>query len=763
MNDGSSSSEASDYLVLPGRDECLDLLMNAPVGIFTTTPEGRLLYCNESLASLFGYESSQEMIRSIKDIGSQLYTDPRDREEFRRLMHTDGHVANHEWRMTRLDGSVFWASLNAHVLPGRDGSSVLYQGYIADVSSRKQAEEKFTKVFMAAPNCIAIIRLNDGIITNVNSGFEEITGWTRSEAIGSSSVDMGLWIDPLELDSITDVLRDGNDFINWEFMFRNKAGEMRNGVYSARSILIENEPHYILILQDVTQSKISEESLRLTQFAMDLAPDSILWVDDQGKIIYANKAACSSMGFTQEELLQKKIFEIDPDFPEAGWEQHKVDLKRMGRMRFEGRHRTKDGGIFPVEVTTNYIEYKDRFLGIAFDRNISERKKAEEEHERLQNRLFQAQKMESLGILAGGVAHDFNNLLQIISGNIEMLQKGKRPEDPDMSRLATVSKYIERAGGLVQQLLLFGRKALVHRESLDMNHEVSEALKILGRTIPKMIQIGHNLAGDLWPVGADAIQVEQVLLNLGANAVDAMPDGGKLILETRNILIDENNPGEIREIPSGRYVLLTVTDTGCGMSRKTLSHVFDPFFTTKEAGRGTGLGLASAYGIVKAHGGYIHCQSNPGKGTSFSMYWPALEETLTLDSALPKNDPGGGTESILVVDDEPEIQELTREFLEPFGYEVRVANSGEEAIEIFRKKSDLPDLVLLDLNMPGMGGIKCLMELLATEPSIKVLVASGYMEDSHAREALASGARGFIGKPYQITELAVRVREILDE
>ncbi|MBN2586080.1 MAG: PAS domain S-box protein [Candidatus Fermentibacteraceae bacterium] len=750
-------------MILPSKDESLELLMNAPVGIFTTNPEGRLLYANEALAGLFGYESPDDMIESVTDIGSQLYASPGDREEFSRLMRTEGRVKNREYKMTRRDGSQFWASLNARAVEGENGRSILFQGYFSDVSSRRQAEDKFTKIFMAAPNCIAIIRLDDGVIADVNSGFEDITGWKRSEAIGRNSTEMGLWLDPVELDSMTTILRDGSDFINWEFKFRNKAGDLRDGVYSARSILIENEQHYILILQDVTQSKRADESLRLTQFAMDRAPDSILWVDDQGGIIYANQAACSSMGFTQEELLSKKVFEIDPDFPEEGWEQHKVDLQRMGRMRFEGRHRTKEGGIFPVEVTTNYVEYKDRFLGIAFDRDTTERRKAQEEQERLQNRLFQAQKMESLGILAGGVAHDFNNLLQIISGNIEMLLNEKDQDHPDVERLETAARSIDRAGGLVQQLLLFGRKAVVQRMPLNLNHEVNEALQILERTIPKMIRIKRYLADDLWPVSADPIQVEQVLLNLGANSVDAMPGGGELKVKTGNILLDEAHHGDIEDIPNAGYVLLTVSDTGCGMSPDTLNHMYDPFFTTKEAGRGTGLGLASAYGIVKAHGGYIRCQSEPGAGSKFRIYWPALDQTFPLDFPSSRDIAPAGRESILIVDDEQEILRLTKEYLEALGYRILTAEDGEHALETFDQERGKIDIVLLDLNMPGMGGTKCLKQLLEKDPETRVLVASGYMEDSHAHEALTSGAMGFIGKPYQMKELAGKVREILDE
>lgn len=763
MNSGNSESGNGTGLVLPALYESLDLLMNSPVGTFTSTPDGKLLYCNESLARLFGYDSPRAMVRCVIDIGSQLYTDSNYRDKFRSLMQTDGRVKNLECPMKRQNGTVFWASLNAHAIKSENGENIFYQGYVSDVSSRRQAEEKFTKIFMAAPNCIAIIRIEDGVIVDVNSGFEEITGWDSSDAIGRNSADVGLWLSPEDRKTMMAILLEGKDFINWEFEFRNRNGNLRNGIYSARSIVIENEPHYILILQDVTQKKLSDESLRLTQFAMDRAPDSILWVDDNGYIIYANQAACSSMGFSREELLEKKVFEIDPDFPEDGWEQHKTDMRRLGRMSFEGRHRKKNGDMFPVEVTTNYIDYMGKFLGIAFDRDISERKKAEEERERLQNRLFHAQKMESLGTLAGGVAHDFNNLLQIVSGNVEMLKKGKDGTHPDFTRLEAISKSIRRAGALTQQLLLFGRKAVVQRKPLDLNNQVREALNILGRTVPKMIKIRSILVSDPWFVGADPIQVEQVMLNLVSNSVYAMPDGGEFTVETKNISIDGDDPGNFMEIPSGRYVLLKVTDTGFGMSGETLNHVFDPFFTTKEVGEGTGLGLASVYGIVKAHGGYINCQSKLGKGTTFRIYWPVLDKPLSQPTTPPNKQPSGGTESILVVDDEPEILELTREFLEPLGYRVFTVNSGEQALNALMRRKDELSMVLLDLNMPGMGGMKCLKRIMKDYALVKVLVASGYIEDRHTQEALEAGASGFISKPYHMNELAARIRDILDE
>lgn len=758
------------HAIPPGLEEWHDLLMNAPVGVFTSTPEGRILYANQAFARLYGFETPRAMIETVTEVGSQLYAESSDREQFRQQLQTHGRVVNYECRMVRRDGSIFWASLNARVVREQKGGTESFQGYITDISDRRRAEqksrcseEKFTIVFMSAPNCMAIVRLVDGVVHDVNQAFEQVTGWQRSDVIGKTSSESGFWVNAKEREAMVGELARGRDVLQREFGFRNRNGEPRDGLYSARPIQIEDQPYYIFILQDITESKRVEESLRLTQFAMDQAPDSILWVDHQGALIYANRAACSSTGFTKEELLRMKVFDVDPDFPDSKWEQHKVDLRRLEKMTFEGRHKRKNGQPYPVEVTTNYIEYKGRFLGIAFDRDISERKKYEEEREKMQNRLFQAQKMESLGILAGGVAHDFNNLLQIIGGNLELLLSSKYPEDTDMPRLKTVIWSIERAGKLVQQLLLFGRKAVTQRKPLDLNHEVDEAIKILERTIPKMILISRHLASNLWSVSADSVQVEQVLLNLGTNAVDAMPNGGKLLVETKNIVLDVGPVSGEADAEPGRYVLLTVTDSGCGMTRETINHVFDPFFTTKEVGKGTGLGLASTYGIVKSHGGHIQCYSEPGQGTTFKIYWPALAQD-GLHSELPSSsdEPQGGDESILVVDDEPEILKLSREILETFGYRVFTAETGERALEIHAQQQGKIDVVLLDLNMPGMGGTNCLLHLLAEDPSAKVIIASGYSENGQGRDALSIGAKGFIGKPYQMKELAAKIRAILD-
>jgi PAS domain S-box-containing protein len=406
---------------------------------------------------------------------------------------------------------------------------------------------------------------------------------------------------------------------------------------------------------------------------------------------------------------------------------------------------------------------------IGTHQDITERKQAEQEREKLQSQLHQAQKMESVGILAGGVAHDFNNLLHVIRGNIELLARNLSRDPQSENRLESVSRALDRAARLVQQLLFFSRKAEPGKEWVDLNQEVREAVRMLERTIPKMVALELHLDPDIWPISGDPVQIEQVLLNLANNSVDAMPDGGRLVIETGNVELDADfvrlHPGA----STGPHVFLTVSDTGCGMDAMTRKHVFDPFFTTKEVGQGTGLGLASVYGIITAYGGYIQCYSEPGQGTTFRIYLPALEGGETGAEASqnvanvpnPQRAEDQDNQTILVVDDEREIRELTQEALEDFGYVVLSAANGEEALDIYQEHGQTIDLILLDLNMPGMGGHKCLQELQRLNPTVRVLISSGYSANVQAAESLKSGAVGFIGKPYQLKELEAAVREAL--
>ncbi len=383
----------------------------------------------------------------------------------------------------------------------------------------------------------------------------------------------------------------------------------------------------------------------------------------------------------------------------------------------------------------------------------------------LEAQLLQAQKMESVGTLAGGIAHDFNNIMQAISGYTQLMLWDRGPEDPDYLNLRAIEKAASRASKLTRQLLTFSRKVPSALKPVNLNAEIEAVRAILVRTIPKMIRIECRLAPDISIINADRSQIEQVLMNIAVNASHAMPDGGRLVYETRNVELDRTFCLAHPEASEGPHVLLSIADTGHGMDAETRLRVFEPFFTTREIGQGTGLGLAMAYGIVKNHGGYIHCESAPGQGTCFSLYFPALRKVQAQagKDTDKKAIAPSGSETILVVDDEKVVLDLAETMLKRFGYGVIRAENGEAALAVMAEKAEKVNLVVLDLNMPGMGGQSCLETLKARYPAVPVLVASGYSPNGSMQDTLASGAAGFIGKPYQLQKMLQTIRNILDE
>jgi len=371
--------------------------------------------------------------------------------------------------------------------------------------------------------------------------------------------------------------------------------------------------------------------------------------------------------------------------------------------------------------------------------------------------------MEAVGTLAGGVAHDFNNLLQAILGYTQMLLLDKEKDSPEFTRLAQIEKAAHRASALTQQLLTFSRKVESELRPLDLNNEVRQVQRILERTIPKMIDIELHLQEEPWTINADPVQMEQVMMNLGVNARDAMPEGGKLVFETENVVLDREYCSTHLGAKEGRYVLLSISDTGQGMDKKNVEHIFEPFYTTKEVGKGTGLGLAMVYGIVKNHGGYIMCYSEWEQGTTFKIYFPVIEAESQLEKRhAVEAELRGGNETILLVDDEESLREMGKEILERFGYRAITVPDGETAVNTYRERGERINLVILDLVMPGMGGKQCLEELLRLYPALKVIIASGYAVNGPTKEALDAGAKGFIRKPYELGQMLGAVREVLD-
>ncbi|RLB22610.1 MAG: hypothetical protein DRG71_06915 [Deltaproteobacteria bacterium] len=462
-------------------------------------------------------------------------------------------------------------------------------------------------------------------------------------------------------------------------------------------------------------------------------------------------------GYEGEEFLGRKASKfMKPELRALFESEYLEGLRKNGHYKGVTAYFTKDGRKIYLEYRSQLIrpEKGEPFIsGIA--RDVTERILAQREIKKLEKQVLQAQKMEAIGTLAGGVAHDFNNILQAIFGYTQILLLSKSSDDPDVQNLKEIERAAKRASELTQQLLAFSRKVKSELKPVNLNQEVVQVEKLLRRTIPKMIDIELHLADDLMVINADPAQLEQVMMNLCLNARDAMPEGGKIIIETENVMLDKEYCKQHLGSKVGSYVLLSLSDTGHGMDKETLEHIFEPFFTTKEVGKGTGLVLAMVYGIVKSHGGYITCYSEPGQGTTFKIYLPVIEEEPQ-EWVSPKPEDTelfkGKGQTVLLVDDEETLRDLGTRILEEFGYKTIVAPNGESALEIYQANRDRIDLVILDLIMPGMGGRQCLKKILEINPEANVIIASGYAVNGKTKEALEAGAKGFVSKPYEVRQ-----------
>ncbi len=516
---------------------------------------------------------------------------------------------------------------------------------------------------------------------------------------------------------------------------------------------------------DITPRKQAEMELRQSQASLrgllDATTDVVLLLDRDYKVVAANEVAAARLGHTPQSLKGQSILDyLVPEVAQGRRERFEEALSTGRPLRFqdsrEGRH--FDNHFYPVS------DGQGRIGGIAiYARDITQAVEDEQRRAALEKQLIQAQKMEAVGTLAGGIAHDFNNILGVIVGYSEMALDDARRGQPAPDDLEQVLEAAERAKGLVRQILTFSRKVEVEMMPMDLNKEAAQAAQLLGKTIPKMIRIETDLAPDLQTINANANQMEQILLNLGTNAAHAMPEGGLLRIKTENMMMDERACATCGRLQAGPYVALIVSDTGQGMDQETQEHIFEPFFTTKGPGKGTGLGLSTVHGIVTGHSGHITCQSAPGQGTAFTIYLPVLsQQPVGPAPALAPAELPGGRERVLLVDDEEALLQMGYRFLTQAGYAVWTATSGEQALSTCRSLDPKPDLVVMDLGMPGMGGRKALQEMLAGDPQVKIVVASGYAADTQVQEALENGARDFVAKPYRRTELLTTVRRVLD-
>jgi two-component system cell cycle sensor histidine kinase/response regulator CckA len=482
----------------------------------------------------------------------------------------------------------------------------------------------------------------------------------------------------------------------------------------------------------------------------------------KGRFLMANPTFLKMFGLESEEEL-KKIAVADVYMNPKDRKAFSDNLLAQGSAtEVELPLRKKDGTTFWGSVTAK-VMYDEGGKAPCFDctiMDISARKQAEEEQEKLEAQLQAAQRMESLGTLAGGIAHDFNNLLMGIQGNASLMLLDKTSDHPDCDRLKNIEQSVRSGAELTKQLLCFARGGKYDVKPTDLNELIENQNRMFGHT-NKEITIRGRYEDNLWTVEVDRGQIQQVMLNLYVNSWQSMPGGGYLYIQTENLTIDENFSKPYQMKP-GRYVKISVADTGIGMNEATQQRIFEPFFTTKGTGRGTGLGLASVYGIIRNHGGIITVYSEKGKGTTFTIYLPASEKEVIEDKDLAE-EVLTGTETVLLVDDEDMVIDVGEQVLKELGYKVLSARSGKEAIELYEANKDKIDIVILDMIMPEMGGGETYDGMKEINPDTKVLLSSGYSIDGQATEILERGCDGFIQKPFDVKQLSKNIRKILDK
>jgi two-component system cell cycle sensor histidine kinase/response regulator CckA len=510
--------------------------------------------------------------------------------------------------------------------------------------------------------------------------------------------------------------------------------------------------------EEISARKRAEDAVRRSEEEYRLLFErnpQLMWLIDREtqRFLAVNNAAIQHYGYTADEFLGMSIQDVRRPEDVAAPPSDSDEFTALGQAQYSGRHKKKDGTPIDVEIREHDIQFTGRDARLAMITDVTERKKLEEQFQ-------QAQRLESIGRLAGGVAHDFNNLLTIINGYSDLALSELGSDHPLRENLSEVRNAGERAAGLTQQLLAFSRKQLVQPIVLSINTTVTDIHRMLQRLIGEDIEIRTNLAADLGNVLADPGQIQQVIMNLAVNSRDAMPHGGALLIETGNVAFDEDYMMSHPEVYPGAYIMLAVTDTGTGMTPEIKARIFEPFFTTKPKGAGTGLGLATVYGMVKQAGGWIWVYSEPGHGTTFKIYFPRVDEPLSPAQPVAKTDVRGD-ETILVVEDQADLRRLAVMALEKYGYRTYDSSNADEALSFASAFLEPIHLLVTDVIMPGMNGRHLADEMTRLRPGVRVLFMSGYTDDTMAHHGVLDIGVAYLQKPFTPELLGEKVREVL--
>jgi len=855
-------------------------------GIFLLDLEGNLIDINRVAHERLGYSKEEMLAMHIRAVDAP--------EAAAKVSARMAQIKQHgqtqfESIHQRKDGTPVPVDVSSRVIDLKGEKVVL--SIIRDISERKKAEvemrqneEQLRHVISGASLGYWDWNFKTGA-HDVNDRWLEMLGLDRSEI----SNDIGDWearINPEDKQRIQPVIEasfTSGEPYTVEFRMKHKDGHwvwiQGSGAVIAYDPVLHEPLRICGTHQDVSERKQAEEKLLLTQFVSDHAPAGICWVDEQARICYANDTSCGDHGHTREEMLGMSISDIDPDFPMDAWPAHWQELTQAGSLNFETRHCRKDGTIFPVEVSTNFVRFGDKEYNIAYVRDITERKKEERntarlfqavqqageavlmtdrngtieyvnpafttmtgysvedalgktpamlkseaqdpafykdlwdtitrgdvwhgtlidrkkdgsfypalmsvapihadngdithfvalqqdmsEYKRLEGQFLQAQKMEAIGTLVGGIAHDFNNMLAAIQGNV-YLSKMKLKGQPEVAdKLDSIESLGMRAADMVKQLLTFARKGRVEMVGFSLNAFIKDAFKLARAAIPENIELVCDLCPEELVVQGDATQMQQVLMNLLNNARDAVShvsDPG-VSCSLRSFAASDTFIKAHPDIKGDRFALLMIRDNGVGIPKELVNKVFEPFFTTKGVGEGTGLGLAMVYGAVQSHGGIIEVESEPGTGTSFSIYLPLVKKAGGIETASAASVIQGLGETILLVDDEESMRETTGEVLESLGYKLLKAGDGEESLEIFKAHRLEIALIITDIVMPKVGGIELAKSIRQLDMDVPIIFATGYDKESTIPVQDQIEQSTVINKPFSYQKLSRLMRQMLD-
>jgi PAS domain S-box-containing protein len=718
------------------------------------------LEVNEAFEQITGYRRDETIGHTTTELG--LYDDFHDLEESRRRLLADGGYRNLEIRFRRKNGDVIVGLVSAQQI--EINGTLCAISVAADVTEQRRAEqalrdseELYCQLFNLESDAILLVDRESGRLLAANVAATVLYGYSRETLLSMNRTDLSA-----EPDETLRATREMQAFIplRWH---RKKDGTIFPVEIAGRYFDLKGRCLFVSAIRDITDRRQIEEALKKSEEKFSKAfranPAAVTITDLTSKsYLEINEAFERMTGYCRDEVIGRPRNELVLWDDPQDWDQAYAQLAKEGRLRnFEFRFHKKDGNWGAGLLSAELIDIDGKQCAITAAVDITDRIQ-------LESRLRQAQKLESVGRLAGGVAHDFNNLLTLINGYSDFLLATLHTDDSLWLQVNEIKKAGEHAAGLTRQLLTFSRQQIIEPKPLDVNNIVKDAERMLQRLIGEDVELVTTLDPLLGQVMADPGQINQVIMNLVVNSRDAMPDGGKLEICTKSVDLDENTVAEHPDAVPGSYVLMTVTDNGIGIDESTLQSVFEPFFTTKGHGKGTGLGLSTVYGIVKQSGGWIEVRSELRQGTSFRIYLPRVEARQATDSAVAAASKAlQGSETVLLVEDHDEVRKLTRTILEAYGYYVLEAANGSEALVVEKGHASEIDLLLTDVILPGMNGKSLSERLQVLRPKLKVLFTSGYPAEVIARRGVLERDVAYLPKPFSPEALASKVREVLSD